>query len=258
MGKNTVTGDREGSAILIRILAPLRTLIALTLLAAVATMPGGCSFFDGSSHTSSSVSVTVPIPSVLRPEKATVQSVIDSITLARIDFRVEKDGVLLSQTKSVTNSTEAVGASFENVEPGTWDVTVTARDSLGREVASGSSSVSVAAGSVATTTVTLEILSSQLTIEVRLPSNEGIQSGKATLLAWDGSHSGIEKIFAAAPDQTVTIQIYSVPVRRWILQVELYAGPRTTGAVLLRRHNTVNIFAGQPATVVVENFEAVE
>lgn len=226
---------------------------ALVLVVTVAMLAGGCPLFslfkpEVEQAKTGTLVARAAIPEELRPQGTENQG-LSAVT--KMTFVVSQGTTRHSQTKQLAVSDSSVEATFGDLAPGTWTVTVTAEDADGYAVAVGSSTGEVSSGALAEVSVVLDVLPAVLTLEVVVPGEDGIQSGKVLL-----QNADVEtvEVFTATPGQVVTLALGEIPFGMYSLQVELYNASGATGTRIKTGEEQVTLLPGRPTTVRVESF----
>lgn len=182
----------------------------------------GCGLFPEKPDppfTEGNLIVRVSIPAVLTKSKD-MQSILEATVLEEIEISLSNEEQSYSKTVKVHEAKDEVEVVFESVSTGAYQIRVVALCQSDYQIAVGNTEATVSAGVNTEASVLLEIEDGHLILDVVLPDDRNIVSGKVTLLGL--TMDDIEVLFDAIGGERKQIEIGQLESRIWLIKGDLY------------------------------------
>jgi len=153
--------------------------ITIVLLTSLVFFPGCETIPEEDPEKEGDLVVKVEIPEDLRTKEIGTESMLEYVTLDRVEVTIEKDEEhSYAEEVSVDGEEEEIQVVFSEIPAGDWQVSVSAYDDEDYQIALGEEPATISYGKTTDVIIDMEITKADIEFKIHTPDDDGVDSVK--------------------------------------------------------------------------------
>ena len=166
--------------------------------------------------------IFITIPEELQAQNADIKSILSEINLDKLKLTIARGEIEYTETAEISGEELEAEFVFQDLVEGAWELSASAIDDEGIDVAFGSEVAAVEAGETKEQSIELDILPGDLNLAINAPDNDQIKSGRVVLDGVVEEIEDIKKDFDISAGEHEEVLIDELLARIWPAEFILY------------------------------------